>query len=153
MIIIANPILAAAIMDHPHHLVHTTHIPVRWGDMDALGHVNNTVYFRFAEQARIDWMVSLGFADIVEVEEGPVIINASCTFLKPITFPATVEVRTLIGMPGKSSLPTYYEMRCVGQGDDGTLYAEGAAKIVWWNPRTGKSQPLPDFIRELYPHD
>ncbi|MDP2109191.1 MAG: thioesterase family protein [Rhodocyclaceae bacterium] len=137
-------------MEHPHHLVHTTHIPVRWGDMDALGHVNNTVYFRFAEQARIDWMTSLGFADIVEVEEGPVIINASCTFLKPITCPATVEVRTLIGKPGKSSLPTYYEMRCVGEA---TLYAEGAAKIVWWNPRTGKSQPLPDFIREIYPHD
>ncbi|MDZ7602609.1 MAG: thioesterase family protein [Hoeflea sp.] len=137
-------------MEHPHHLVHTTHIPVRWGDMDALGHVNSTVYFRFAEQARIDWMTSLGFADIVAVAEGPVIINASCTFLKPITFPATVEVRTLIGKPGKSSLPTYYEMRCVGED---TLYAEGAAKIVWWNPRTGKSQPLPDFIRGIYPYD
>ncbi|MEW5781560.1 MAG: acyl-CoA thioesterase [Pseudomonadota bacterium] len=137
-------------MDHPRHLVHITQIPVRWGDMDALGHVNNTVYFRFAEQARIDWLVSLGMKDIVEVEEGPVIINASCTFLKPITFPATVEVRTLIGKPGKSSLPTFYEMRCLGED---TLYAEGAAKIVWWNPKTGKSLPLPDFIRRLYPDE
>ncbi|MDI6749245.1 MAG: thioesterase family protein [Rhodocyclaceae bacterium] len=137
-------------MDHPRYLVHITQIPVRWGDMDALGHVNNTVYFRFAEQARIDWLVSLGMKDIVEVEEGPVIINASCTFLKPITFPATVEVRTLIGKPGKSSLPTFYEMRCLGED---TLYAEGAAKIVWWNPKTGKSLPLPDFIRRLYPDE
>ncbi|MDO8960411.1 MAG: thioesterase family protein [Rhodocyclaceae bacterium] len=136
-------------MEHPAQLVHTTLIPVRWGDMDALGHVNNTVYFRFAEQARIDWMTSLGFTDIVEVEEGPVIINASCTFLKPISFPATVEVRTLIGKPGKSSLQTYYEMRCTGED---TLYAEGAAKVVWWNPKTGKSLPLPDFIRKFYPH-
>ncbi|MHB1427130.1 MAG: acyl-CoA thioesterase [Rhodocyclaceae bacterium] len=138
---------------HLHQLVHVTHIPVRWGDMDALGHVNNTVYFRFAEQARIDWLVAQGIADIVNVEEGPVIINASCTFFKPITFPATVEVRTLIGKPGTSSLPTFYEMRCTGQGDDETLYAEGAAKIVWWSPRTGKSLPLPDFIRRLYPHE
>ncbi len=137
-------------MDHPRYLVHITQIPVRWGDMDALGHVNNTVYFRFAEQARIDWLVSLGMKDIVEVEEGPVIINASCTFFKPITFPATVEVRTLIGKPGKSSLPTFYEMRCLGED---TLYAEGAAKIVWWNPKTGKSLPLPDFIRRLYPDE
>lgn len=137
-------------MEHPSQLVHTTLVPVRWGDMDALGHVNNTVYFRFTEQARIDWLESLGFADIVDVEEGPVIINASCTFLKPITYPATVEIRTLIGKPGRSSLPTYYEIRCVGAD---TLYAEGAAKVVWWNPRTGKSLPLPDFIREIYPHD
>lgn len=137
-------------MEHPHQLVHTSLIPVRWGDMDALGHVNNTVYFRYAEQARIDWLASLGHDDIVEAEEGPVIVNASCTFLKPITFPATVEVRTLIGRPGRSSLPTFYEMRCVG---DDTLYAEGAAKIVWWNPRTGKSLPLPDSIRGIYQHD
>jgi acyl-CoA thioester hydrolase len=140
-------------MEHPHQLIHTMRIPVRWGDMDALGHVNNTVYFRFAEQARIEWLESLGIADIVAVEEGPVIVNASCTFFRPITYPATVEVRTLIGKPGRSSLPTYYEMRCIGNGDDDTLYAEGAAKIVWWNPHTGKSLPLPDFIREMYPHD
>lgn len=137
-------------MEHPRQLVMISRIVVRWGDMDALGHVNNTVYFRYAEQARIDWLGSLGYADIVAVDEGPVIVNAGCTFFKPITFPATVEVRTLIGRPGRSSLPTYYEMRCVG---DDTLYAEGAAKIVWWNPGTGKSLPLPDCIREIYQHD
>jgi acyl-CoA thioester hydrolase len=140
-------------MEHPYQLVHTMRIPVRWGDMDALGHVNNTVYFRFAEQARIEWLEALGIADIVAVEEGPVIVNASCTFFRPITYPATVEVRTLIGKPGRSSLPTFYEMRCIGNGDDDTLYAEGASKIVWWNPGTGKSLPLPDFIREIYQHD
>jgi acyl-CoA thioester hydrolase len=137
-------------MEHPRHLVHVSRIPVRWGDMDALGHVNNTVYFRYAEQARIDWLAELGIRDIVAVDAGPVLINASCTFLKPVTFPATVEVRTLIGKPGRSSLPTYYEMRVVGSDE---LYAEGAAKIVWWNPKTGKSLELPEFIRRLYPYE
>jgi len=137
-------------MEHPHHLVHLSHIPVRWGDMDALGHVNNTVYFRYAEQARIDWLVSLDYVNKVAPDEGLVIINASCTFFKPITFPATVEVRLLIGKPGRSSLPTYYEIRCAG---DPMLYAEGASKIVWWNPNTGKSVPLPEFILRTYPHE
>lgn len=41
-------------------LVFETRFPVRWGDMDAMGHVNNTVYFRYLETARIDWMVSVG---------------------------------------------------------------------------------------------
>jgi acyl-CoA thioester hydrolase len=138
-------------MDQHRILVHTSRIPVRWGDMDAVGHVNNTVYFRYAEQARIDWLESLGFTDLVNVDGGPVIINASCTFLKPVVYPATVEVDILIGNPGHSSLPTYFKIRCVG--DDTTLYAEGAVKVVWWNPRTGKSQPLPDFIRKLYTQD
>jgi len=146
---LAHRITTVAIMEQPLEPVHVTRIPVRWGDMDALGHVNNTVYFRFAEQARIDWLMALGIRDIVAVDAGPVIVNASCTFLKPITFPATVEVKTLIGRPGRSSLPTFYEMRVVGEE---TLYAEGAAKVVWWNPKTGKSLPLPDFLRRLYPH-
>ncbi len=137
-------------MEHPQQLVHTTTIPVRWGDMDALGHVNNTIYFRYAEQARIEWLEDLGIAVRLDVDSGPVIVNAHCTFLRPLTYPAMIEIRTLVGKPGRTSIPTFYEMRCVG---DASLYAEGGAKMVWWNPRTGKALPLPPFLRELYPHD
>ncbi|MBM3384043.1 MAG: acyl-CoA thioesterase, partial [Betaproteobacteria bacterium] len=42
-------------MDEKRTLAHVERIPIRWGDMDAMGHVNNTVYFRFMEQARISW--------------------------------------------------------------------------------------------------
>jgi acyl-CoA thioester hydrolase len=133
-------------MDHVRTLLHVMRIPVRWGDMDAMGHVNNTVYFRYAEQSRIEWLESLGYSLDAGREEAAVIVNASCTFLIPITYPATVEVRLYAGKPGRSSVPTYYEMRCVG---DETLYAEGAAKIVWFDPATGKSIPLPDRIRTL----
>lgn len=133
-------------MDHVRRLLHVTLIPVRWGDMDVMGHVNNTVYFRYAEQSRIEWLESLGYSLDAGREEAAVIVNASCTFLIPITYPATVEVRLYAGKPGRSSVPTYYEMRCVG---DDALYAEGAAKIVWFDPSTGKSMPLPGSIRAL----
>jgi acyl-CoA thioester hydrolase len=133
-------------MDHLRRLLHTTRIPVRWGDMDALGHVNNTIYFRYAEQSRVEWLESVDFILDADSEEAVVIVNASCTFLLPITYPATVEVRLYAGTPGRSSIPTYYEMRCVG---DDTLYAEGAAKVVWFNPATGKSTALPERIRAL----
>jgi acyl-CoA thioester hydrolase len=133
-------------MDHIRRLLHTTLIPVRWGDMDALGHVNNTIYFRYAEQSRVEWLESVDFILDANSEEAVVIVNASCTFLVPITYPATVEVRLYAGKPGRSSIPTYYEMRCVG---DDTLYAEGAAKVVWFHPATGKSTALPERIRAL----
>lgn len=131
-------------MEHVRHLVHMSRIPVRWGDMDAMGHVNNTVYFRYAEQARIEWLEALGYGVDAGKTETVVIINASCTFLVPITYPAMVEIRLFVGKPGRTSLPTYYEMRV--EGDD-TLYAEGAAKLVWFVPATGKSAPLPEKIR------
>ena len=41
-------------------LVHAMTVPVRWGDMDAMGHVNNAVYFRYLETVRIDWFRSIG---------------------------------------------------------------------------------------------
>ncbi len=130
-------------MEHEKQLIHVTKMPIRWGDMDAYGHVNNTVYFRYMEQARVEWLDGLK----IEVRPGglgPVIINASCTFLAPLNYPGTVEVRTFVGQLGRSSLQTYVEMRL--DGDD-MLYAEGAAKVVWMDTQTGKSAPIPDHVR------
>lgn len=126
-------------------LVHTCTIPIRWGDMDAYGHVNNTVYFRYMEQARVEWCEQLGVTVGPSSEVSPVIINASCTFLAPMNYPGEVEVKTFVGPLGRSSIPTYVEMRLVGED---TLYAEGAAKIVWMDVGTGKSAPTPDFVRQ-----
>ena len=125
-------------------LLHTTHIPVRWGDMDAYGHVNNTVYFRFCEQARVEWVEALGFPVTVGEVHGPVIINAACTFLIPINYPATVQVDLYAGHPGRSSAMTWYEIRIEG---DTRLYAEGSAKMVWMDHASGRSVPLPEHLR------
>jgi len=128
-------------MEHRKKLIHTTRIPMRWGDMDAYGHVNNTVYFRYMEQARVEWIEAMRFP-VRPGGSGPVIVNASCTFLVPMTYPGTVEVRTYVGHPGRSSFQTHVEMSV-----DGTLYAEGAAKVVWMDTQTGKSVALPDEVR------
>lgn len=124
-------------------LTATFHMPIRWGDMDAMGHINNTVYFRFMEQARIEWMASLGYGVDVGVE-GPVIANASCNFRVPLAYPGDVEVRFYLGTAGRSSLPTYYEMALRGSSD---IAADGEAKLVWISRATGKSIPLPDAMR------
>ncbi|MBI4755160.1 MAG: acyl-CoA thioesterase [Betaproteobacteria bacterium] len=133
-------------MDKQKLLLHVTRIPIRWGDMDAMGHVNNTVYFRYAEQARVEWFEGMGYG-VSPRQATPVIINASCTFLVPLTYPDTVEVRMFAGPPGRSSLPTFYEMR---RGGDGRLCAEGSAKVVWMDPATGRSAPLPEALRGLF---
>lgn len=132
-------------MEHHRKLIHTTLIPIRWGDMDAYGHVNNTIYFRYAEQARCEWLESLGYK-VAPVGEAPVIINAACTFLIPLTYPGTVEVRMYAGKLGRSSVETWYEMRLTGSD---TLYAEGSSKIVWMDTATGKSVPIPDALRAV----
>jgi acyl-CoA thioester hydrolase len=121
-----------------------TRIPVRWGDMDYYGHVNNTVYFRYCEQARCEWLEAVGCEVGPGTDVAPVIINASCTFLIPINYPATVVVDMFVGRPGRSSLESWYELRVEG---DERVYATGASKLVWMNPRAGSSAPIPDAVR------
>lgn len=132
-------------------LVHTMRIPIRWGDMDAMGHVNNTVYFRYMETARIAWFDQIACAPDPE-GEGPVIVNANCSFLKQLVYPGEVEITTLVGTAGRSSFQMTHEMRLVGaDGEAGALHAEGGAKVVWVNFPAQKSVPLPEMLLELLP--
>ena len=130
-------------MSHPRKLVHTTHMPLRWGDMDAMGHVNNTVYFRYMEQARIGWFESLLPRGEAWSTIGIVIVNSSCNFKKPINYPGMVEVKVFVGAPGGSSVPTHYELRVKDE-----LYADGAATVVFLD-REQKPLRIPERIRSL----
>ena len=126
---------------------HSMEIPVRWGDMDAYNHVNNTIYFRYCEQARIEWLEAMGFVVRTDQATGPVIINAACTFLIPVTYPATIRLDMFAGEPGNSSCMTWYEMRVVG---DERLHAEASSKMVWMDHASGRSVPLPAQLRALF---
>ena len=127
-------------------LVHTEILAIRWGDMDAWGHVNNTVYFRYMEQARISWFDALGLRGSAS-GEGPALINASCTFLKQLAYPGNVEVKTYVGQAGRSTLETWIELR--PSYDPDVVYAEGSAKVVWVDYSKGKSAPLPEKLRSV----
>jgi acyl-CoA thioester hydrolase len=125
-------------------LVHTERIDIRWGDMDAMGHVNNTVYFRYMEQARIGWFESLVPRGEAWRSMGIVIVNASCHFKKPINYPGSVEVKVFAGVPGGSSVATYYELTVGNE-----LYADGAATVVFVDPEKQKPMRIPERVRAL----
>ncbi len=127
-------------------LIHTSHMKVRWGDMDAFGHVNNTVYFRYMEQTRIEWLEA-GDAAMVADGEGPVVVHTACTFLRQLKYPADIEVRMFARIPGRSSVETTYQI--LASDDSQILYAEGTAKIVWVNFEQAKSVRLPDRVRRI----
>jgi len=106
-----------------------------------LGHVNNTVYFRYMEQARVEWMHSL--AGALAPDDGPlaVIVNASCNFRIPLVYPADVEVRMYIGDPGRTSIGSYYDLLV-----DDQRCADGAARMVWTDRASGRPVPLPNAV-------
>ena len=131
-------------MTEDKRLVHVERIPIRWGDMDAMGHVNNTVYFRYMEQARIGWFDALVPEEAAWKSTGIVIANASCNFKRPMNYPGTVEVKVYTGTLGGSSVPTFYELLLV---ENQIIYADGEATVVFIDMKTQKPVRIPEDIR------
>ena len=122
--------------------LHDMLIMVRWGDMDALGHVNNIMYFRFFETVRMSWFESLGGSGVASGDDGIVIVDNHAEYIEPVVCPADVLVRMCGHSPGKSSFVSTYTIT-----QEDKLMTRGSARIVWINNAKMKSAPLPDSIR------
>ncbi|MFK7861869.1 MAG: acyl-CoA thioesterase [Granulosicoccus sp.] len=124
--------------------LHQVQLPVRWGDMDALGHINNIVYFQYFEIVRLQWYERAGFQPLASTSEGMVIVDNHAQYLKPVVYPADITVRMGGHSPGRSSFITSYTLTVNDE-----LYTRGSAKVVWIDTVAGKSIPLPDSVRAL----
>jgi acyl-CoA thioester hydrolase len=127
-------------------LVHEMCLPIRWGDMDAMGHVNNTVYFRYLEIVRIEWMSSIGCQPDPQ-GEGPVIVNAFCNFYKQLEYPGDIRVKMYVSDPGRTTFESWGTMERVDQ--PGVIFAAGGATTIWIDFPQQKSKTLPDWVRQL----
>lgn len=131
--------------------VHTMRQAIRWGDMDAFGHVNNTVYFRYMESGRIAFLEQAA-GDLEIKGEGPVIVTAYCNFIRQLKYPGEIEIRTFAGPAGRSSFEVTHEIRMVDEhGNADVVAAEGGGKVVWIDFAAEKSVPLPAGLRALLP--
>lgn len=127
-------------------LVHEMTIPIRWGDMDTMAHVNNTVYFRYMETARIDWLRSIGGQPDPR-GEGVVIVNAFCNFIRQFEYPGDILIKTFVSEPGRTSFDSWVTMERTDR--PGEICATGGATVVWVDFPRQKSAPLPDWLRQV----
>jgi acyl-CoA thioester hydrolase len=119
--------------------VHQKSVVVAWGDMDALGHVNNGRYFDYFQQARIEWLESIQLD--LQQSTGPVVIHVACTYLRPVVYPATLTLHSSLHSLGRSSVMIDHDLY-----QDEQLMAQGVSKIVWVDYQMNKSIPLPEVI-------
>ncbi len=125
--------------------VHEMLIPIRWGDMDANGHVNNATYFRYLETARITWFTSIGYGpdrDRLSI----IIANAFCNFVRQLEYPGDIRIRTHVGTPGRSSFDIFATLERSDQ--PGIVCATGGVTAVWFDYQTGRAAPLPETLRQ-----
>ncbi|CDM23604.1 hypothetical protein BN940_05676 [Castellaniella defragrans 65Phen] len=121
----------------------TPPIDVRWGDMDALRHVNNAVYFSYFEEGRVHLFAAMGLG--AAAGRYGVLAHASCDFLRPLLYPARVVVGMKLLRVGRTSL----ELDCwvADAGDAATLYARGRNVLVCTDGATGRPVPWTDADR------
>lgn len=126
--------------------VHEMIIPIRWGDMDAMGHVNNASYFRYMETARIEWF-RVANCMVDPAGQGPVIVNAFCNFQRQFEYPGDIRIRTYVGEVGRSSFDSFHLMTLADDPAQ-TPCASGGATIVWVDFPAQRSMPLPAHLRD-----
>lgn len=119
-------------------------LTVRWRDLDAFNHVNNSNYLTYLEEARLQWLAQVPgpwFDDAAM----PVLAASEINYRQPIAWPASLHVELRCERLGNSSLTLAH--RIVDAADAQRLYSDGRVVVVWMNPATGKPVPLPPVIR------
>jgi acyl-CoA thioester hydrolase len=117
-------------------------VPIAWGDMDAFGHVNNTVFFRLFESARMAYLHEIGFAGDKSVQ-GPILHSTHCRFRKAITYPATVRVGTRVTALGEDRFTMEYQI----MSGDGQIAAYGGGVVVAFDYAGNCKIAIPPDVR------
>lgn len=122
--------------------VFRTPVSLRWSDLDAFNHVNNSRYLTFLEQARIEWFETLD-EPWMDDQSAPVVASATLNFKRPIAYPAQVAVELFTDKLGTSSVVIGHRIVAA----DGTVHCDGQVVAVWVDRQTGKPTPLPPGVR------
>ncbi len=139
-----------AMPDFPTHLLEgfpvVIQIPIQWGEMDAYGHVNNTVYFRLFESARIAYHERCGFNAAFRTEQiGPILHSTSCRFRLPLVYPDTAIVGARVSKLGPDRVEQEYRILSVSRN---AVAAEGSGIIVSFDYEKQEKARLPEAVRQ-----
>lgn len=124
--------------DHPFVIS----LPVQWGDQDAFGHVNNVIYFRWMESARIAYFDKAGLAAAEGLD--PILASIACDFRDQLTYPDTLLVSASITSIGRTSLKMVHRVYSTTQKK---VAAEGTSTLVMFNYDAQRSVPVSDEDR------
>lgn len=117
---------------------------VRWGDLDAFNHVNNATFLVYAQEARLAWLAGVDGPWFDETMM-PVVAAAQVNFRRQLAWPGRIAVELATKRLGTSSVTIAH--RIVADDDAHCVYADGEVVMVWIDPASGRSVPLPLAIR------
>ncbi|GLH62691.1 thioesterase family protein [Parageobacillus sp. G301] len=123
---------------------HTTTVNIRFCETDALGHVSNTSYFIYLEEARIRMFEELGSGSDLKGWRF-ILASTKCDFINQAFFGQRLKIETNVSKIGNKSFQLVHRIL---DEKTGTLIALGEATTVYFNFETQKSEPIPDDLRK-----
>ncbi len=121
-------------------------LPIQWGDMDAFQHVNNLVYLRHFESARIAYLMKCNYQEFMESENiGPILRDTSCRYRIPLTFPDTIIAATRVTEIGEDRFKMHHIVYSL---EHQAVAAEGDGTIVCVNYAENCKAQIPASLRE-----
>lgn len=123
--------------------LHASELDVRWRDLDAYDHVNNSVFLSLIEEARIRWFETLP-GPWRNPQAEPVLARTEVNYRLPIRYPARVRIELLLERMGRTSLGVAHRIL---DAQSGLLYSDGLAVLVWVSPEHGRPVNLPEPIQ------
>ncbi|MEL7448670.1 MAG: thioesterase family protein [Pseudomonadota bacterium] len=118
---------------------------VQWGEMDAMGHVNNAVYFRYFETARIAYFETTEFFSLMNASGlGPILAHTDCRFRLPLKHPDELRIGARVVAIGDDRLKMEYRVVSVSHG---AIAAEGTGRVVSYDYAAAAKAPFPDAVR------
>ena len=132
-----------------HHLLSgypvTIEVPVQWGELDAYGHVNNTVFFRYFESARMAYLDRCGFSELYDRERiGPILHSTECRFRCALFHPDLVLVGARALQIERDRFVMGYAV--VSRSQD-RIAADGRGTLVSFDYKNRTKTPLPESVR------
>ena len=122
-------------------------IPLLWGDQDAFGHINNVVYLRWCETARVEYLHRIGmWAPLPPHGMGPILASVKCDYKRPLNYPDTVWVGARVTRIGNSSIRMEHSL--VSKALE-TVAATADSTIVLLDYSTSKSVRVPAEMRRI----
>ena len=120
--------------------------PVQWGDQDSFGHVNNTIYFRWVETARIVYLEKINLSETAaETHLEPILAAINCNFRKQVHYPDTIHIGVRVTRVGRSSIAMAHKLWSERQQ---AVIADGDSTVVVFDYSTNHSCPVPEGVRQ-----
>lgn len=120
-------------------------VTVRWGDMDAMGHVNNIIYFQYLESARVGYFEGKCWSsrDTSPTRQGPVVVTQTFNYRRQLHYPADMEVGVACTELRRRSFVLSYGVFRKGSDE---LIGDGNSVLVWLDYAAGRAIEIPPAV-------